>query len=114
MKPKNKHKFSISDYPFVVIYDSTDEVYVARSLDLKGCHSEGSTPEEAVKRMEEAIQGWLETAQKNNISIPRPSTFKSKKLTVQLDPENLFKLEALATSYGKSVNHLVNQAIAAL
>jgi predicted RNase H-like HicB family nuclease len=37
---------------------------------LRGCHSWGSTYEEAVKNAEEALLGYLEALQKNGESIP--------------------------------------------
>lgn len=37
---------------------------------LKGCHSYGSTKEEALEKIKEAIELWLESAKELGISIP--------------------------------------------
>lgn len=37
---------------------------------LKGCHSYGSTKEEALEKVKEAIELWLESAKELGISIP--------------------------------------------
>jgi len=37
---------------------------------LKGCHSYGATKEEAIERIKEAIELWLESARELNIEIP--------------------------------------------
>ena len=37
---------------------------------LKGCHSYGATKEEAIERIKEAIELWLESARELGIEIP--------------------------------------------
>jgi predicted RNase H-like HicB family nuclease len=37
---------------------------------LKGCHSYGATKEEALERIREAIELWLESARELGIKIP--------------------------------------------
>jgi predicted RNase H-like HicB family nuclease len=37
---------------------------------LKGCHSYGATKEEALERIKEAIELWLESARELGINIP--------------------------------------------
>ncbi len=44
--------------------------YLANFPALSGCHSWGTTYEEAVKNAEEALVGYLEALQKNGESIP--------------------------------------------
>lgn len=113
MKRKNK-KVSVKEYSFVLSFDEEDQVYIAKAIDLKGCHSDGSTPEEAMSNLYEAMEGWLETAKKHRIPIPAPSTLKTKtkKFLLRLDPENASKLETLAVAKNESINTLVNEAIA--
>jgi len=38
---------------------------------LPGCHTQGKTKEEALERVREAIQGYLESLQKDGIPTPR-------------------------------------------
>ena len=73
-----KNKQRSADYPFVLSYDPEEKVYIARSVDLPNCHTDGSTPQEAVHNIYQAMQGWLETAHKENIRIPEPSRFEEK------------------------------------
>ncbi len=93
-----------------------DGVYVAKAIDLKGCHSDGTTPQEAIKNMYEAMEGWIETALRNKLSVPLPSRFieKPKKFLLRLDPQNASKLSIIASAQNKSVNTIINEAIASL
>ena len=45
---------------------------------LKGCHSYGSTREEAIKNITEAIALWLESARELGIPIPERDTVTVK------------------------------------
>jgi len=115
MKKKQKNKKSTAqEYPFVLSFDPEDNVYIARAVDLPNCHSDGNTPEEAVKNIYEAIQGWIDTAMKNDLSIPKPSRFheRPKKFLLRLESHNVAKLETLSASTKKSLNSLINEAIA--
>ena len=100
-------------YPFVLSYDPDDEIYVARAVDLPGCHSDGGTPQAAVKHIYEAIAGWLETAIKEGIPIPQPSRLQErpKKFLLRIDPHNVAKLDSLSAMNQKSLNKLINEAI---
>jgi predicted RNase H-like HicB family nuclease len=48
--------------------------YLATVLDLPGCMSDGATPEEALKNVQEAIASWIEAAKEWKQDIPKPST----------------------------------------
>jgi antitoxin HicB len=47
--------------------------YFAIVPDLPGCISDGETPEEALKNVQEAIASWLEAAREWKMDIPQPS-----------------------------------------
>jgi predicted RNase H-like HicB family nuclease len=47
--------------------------YVATVPDLPGCISDGETPEEALKNVQEAIASWIEAAKEWNMDVPQPS-----------------------------------------
>ncbi|MFZ3308291.1 MAG: type II toxin-antitoxin system HicB family antitoxin [Xanthobacteraceae bacterium] len=47
--------------------------YLAVVPDLPGCMSDGGTPEEALKSVQEAIESWIETAKESKLDIPRPT-----------------------------------------
>lgn len=47
----------------VVIQQREDSGYVAHAPALKGCWSQGTTREEAIANIREAIEAWLEVEQ---------------------------------------------------
>jgi predicted RNase H-like HicB family nuclease len=53
--------------------DSIGGGYIATVPDLPGCMSDGETPEEALKNVQEAIESWIEAAKEWNEDIPAPS-----------------------------------------
>lgn len=59
-------------YHINVFWSQRDESWVADVPDLKSCAAFGDTPEEAITEAQVAIQGWVETAQANDLAIPEP------------------------------------------
>ena len=55
----------------VIVEQDEDGVFVASVPSLPGCHTQGKTYEEVMKRVKEAIELCLEVAEKD-------STYKSK------------------------------------
>ena len=53
--------------------DSDGGGYLAIVPDLPGCMSDGETPEEALKNVQEAIASWIEAAKEWKMDIPQPS-----------------------------------------
>lgn len=56
----------------VVISQDEDGVFVAECPSLPGCISQGSTRKEALKNINDAIKGYLESLKKHNEPIPPP------------------------------------------
>ena len=54
----------------VVLEPEEDGGYHVFCPALKGCHSCGATKEEAMERIKEAIELWLESAKELGIKIP--------------------------------------------
>lgn len=73
--------------------------WLAEIPELKGCMSDGETPEEALKNIEEAKLTWLSTALKRDQAIPLPNSDLndeySGKFTLRL-PKSLHKELSLA------------------
>lgn len=44
--------------------------YLATVPDLPGCMSDGATPEEALKNVQEAIGSWIEAAKECDVPVP--------------------------------------------
>ncbi len=53
--------------------DSDGGGYLATVPDLPGCMSDGETPEEALKNVQDAIASWIEAAKEWKQDIPKPS-----------------------------------------
>jgi antitoxin HicB len=51
----------------------SDGGYLATAPELPGCMSDGATPEEALKNVQEAIISWIESANKWKQEIPKPA-----------------------------------------
>jgi predicted RNase H-like HicB family nuclease len=64
------------DYAVVVMKLSDEDGggYLARVPDLYGCMSDGSTPEEAVINVQDAISDWIEVAKSCGRVIPEPGS----------------------------------------
>lgn len=62
----------MSDYAISIFYDEEDGDYIAVVPDLKGCTAFGDTPEEALRQIQIAKEGWLEVARKHGDPIPEP------------------------------------------
>jgi antitoxin HicB len=59
-------------YIRMLIPDTEEGGYVAEVLELPGCISEGDTPEEAYRNLQEAMEGWIATAIDHDQPIPEP------------------------------------------
>ena len=58
--------------------DSDGGGYLATVPDLPGCMSDGETPEEALKNVQEAIISWIESAKEWKQDVPKPSSPMAK------------------------------------
>ncbi len=54
----------------VIIYPGDDDKWVVECPSLPGCVSQGTTKEDAVKNIREAIQGYITALEEDNISVP--------------------------------------------
>ena len=59
-------------YHINVFWSDEDGLWIADVPDLKYCSSHGNTPEEAIANIQDAIEGWLETAREEGLPIPEP------------------------------------------
>ena len=57
-------------YSLAIEFHEDEGGYLASFPALPGCHTWGSSYEEAVKNAEEALLGYLEALQKNGETIP--------------------------------------------
>lgn len=54
----------------VVIFSGEDGYWVAECPSLPGCISQGTTKEEAVANIKEAIQGYVAALEEDGIPVP--------------------------------------------
>ena len=54
----------------IVIEQDEDSVYLAECPSLPGCISEGKTREGALKNIQDAIGGYIESLKKHNDPVP--------------------------------------------
>jgi len=64
-------KYMAKPYSRVLVPDPAGG-YFAEVLELPGCFTQGDTPEEAVRNLEEAMSGWLLSALDAGQVIPEP------------------------------------------
>jgi predicted RNase H-like HicB family nuclease len=62
----------VKDYHINIFYSDEDGSYIADIPDLKACSAFGSTPEEALREVEQAKSAWLEAARADKKPIPEP------------------------------------------
>jgi predicted RNase H-like HicB family nuclease len=62
----------MKDYHINIFYSDDDGGYIADIPDLKVCSAFGSTPEEALREVEQAKAAWLEAARAEGKQIPEP------------------------------------------
>jgi antitoxin HicB len=58
----------------VLLEQDEEGWFTAEVPSLPGCISQGKSREEAVKNIQDAIQGYLESLQKHNEPVPPPIT----------------------------------------
>jgi predicted RNase H-like HicB family nuclease len=59
-------------YELIIYWSAGDDAYVAEVPELPGCTAHGSSYESALKKVSDAIDLWLETAEQLGREIPEP------------------------------------------
>ena len=74
MKNKNLGYYQTLPYNRVVqfIKDEDGDYYFSKILELDGCHSTGTTEEEALENLNEAFEGYIEVKLEYGDPIPEP------------------------------------------
>ncbi|PKO22966.1 MAG: toxin-antitoxin system HicB family antitoxin [Chloroflexi bacterium HGW-Chloroflexi-1] len=91
-----------------------EEGWFVRAKELRGCTSQGDTPEKAMAMIQDAMQAWIEVALETGIPIPepRPAEAYSGKFVVRV-PRSLHRqLAKNAEAEGVSLNQLINVVLA--
>ena len=59
-------------YGIIIYWSNPDLVFVAEVPELPGCMAHGSTSEEALKNVHDAMSLWLSVAEEKGRAIPEP------------------------------------------
>jgi predicted RNase H-like HicB family nuclease len=59
-------------YHINIFWSDEDEGYIAEIPDLKGCSAPGTTPQNALSKLEKARAAWLEAARAEGRAVPEP------------------------------------------
>ncbi len=62
----------MADYHINVFWSDEDACYIADIPDLEYCSAHGETPEDALREVLVAKNGWLEVAEQRGLPIPEP------------------------------------------
>lgn len=54
----------------VLLYTDEDGNWIAEVPSLPGCHSDGRTRQEAIERVKEAIEVYVEALEEDNLPVP--------------------------------------------
>jgi predicted RNase H-like HicB family nuclease len=54
----------------IILYPGEDGFWVAECPSLPGCVSQGSTREEAIQNIREAIQGYIAALEEDGLQVP--------------------------------------------
>jgi predicted RNase H-like HicB family nuclease len=113
-EPEQVAKYLSEPYSRVLVPDPSGG-YFAEVLELPGCFSEGDTPEEAIKNVEEAMEGWIAAALDAGQSIPSPAATRGYSGHVALRMPKSLHREAVrrAELDGVSLNQYLVTAIGA-
>lgn len=91
-------------YTFTISRDKDTSGVSIKVNELPGCISSGDTSEEALERIEEAMELWISVALEDGKEIPEPDQEFSGRILVRL-PRNVHRdLIRMADSQGVSLN----------
>lgn len=59
-------------YEIILYWSAEDKAFIAEVPELPGCMAHGDTQEDALHRIQEAMNAWIEVAQETGRPIPEP------------------------------------------
>lgn len=113
-EPEQVAKYLSEPYSRVLVPDPSGGYFV-EVLEFPGCFSQGDTPQEAVKNLEEAMEGWIAAALDAGQAIPTPAASRGYSGHVALRMPKSLHREAVrrAELEGVSLNQYLVTAIEA-
>ena len=101
----SSNEFLKKNYRMVLFRDEENDL-IAEAPELPGCVADGSTPDEAVQNLREAMKSWISSRLEAGLQVPEPSGTEafSGRILVRL-PKYLHKrLADQAREQGSSLN----------
>ena len=68
-------------YPVTLVHDESGE-WAATVDALPGCNARGTSPDEALERVADAVAAWVETAEREGKEVPDPKSAPSDRKSV--------------------------------
>lgn len=96
----------MKDYHINIFYSEKDQGYVADIPDLAQCSAFGQTPAEALAKVEQEKQRWLETAKAAQKQIPVPHIYKSVKVNGEEQPLEAITVSANQPSFETDLEYI--------
>ncbi len=59
-------------YEIILYWSKEDDVFIAEVPELPGCMAHGSTQEEALRNVNDAMGLWVDTARERGRTVPEP------------------------------------------
>jgi predicted RNase H-like HicB family nuclease len=66
---------NVAKYRITLAWSDEDQAWIAEAPELLGCAADGTTPQEAVANILDAIERWLRIAHEEGWSIPTPQHY---------------------------------------
>jgi antitoxin HicB len=100
-------------YAIALTRGEGDEPWLATVDELPGCEARGRGPEEAARRVQEAMGAWLATALEEGRPVPEPRAAASGRLLVRMPRSLHAELTRAAAREGVSLNQFISSALSA-
>jgi predicted RNase H-like HicB family nuclease len=71
-------------YSILIEWEPQDQIYIARVPELPHCITHGATYEEALAQIQDALDGYIDTAEKCKMDIPAPHTYELDKVPAEV------------------------------
>jgi len=62
----------MTKYEVIIYWSDDDDSFIAEVPELPGCMADGTTYNEVMKRIQEVMDEWIETAKQLDRPIPEP------------------------------------------
>lgn len=100
-------------YQRVLIPDEESGTFTALIAEFPGCITEGNTPGEAYRSLEEAAESWLEAALESGVPIPEPESESeySGKVVLRMPRSTHRRAAQAAARDGVSLNTFLVSAV---